>query len=266
MRSPYVRLLDVDPALGAGLEQHARDDARRLAVVPVVTLPRGCWSDEALLRRIGKPCRFGCLVLDGLIAHEVVLQDRTATELLGKGDLLVPALPDGAMLGDRYFGVTDTASLAVLDALPALTQRWPAIATALLLRAERQCERVTIHQAISQLRRAEDRVLALFWHLGARWGSDLDGDVIVPLALSHDAIAKLVGGSRPTISVALGRLAGEGLLTRRSDGTWRLADRSRTLVVASAMPSAPPDARLIPAHGRALDDLAEAVDAEPHGA
>jgi Crp-like helix-turn-helix protein len=45
---------------------------------------------------------------------------------------------------------------------------------------------------------------------------------VVPLVLPHRVIAQLVGARRPTVSTALGRLAGEGTLTRLADGTWLL--------------------------------------------
>lgn len=255
MRSPYVRLLEVDPALGAGLDQRVREEARRLATAPLLTLAEGNWSFDDLLERVGKPCRYGCLVVDGLITREVVLRDRVAMELLGKGDLLMPAAAGSRVPTGLFYGVMDTASVAVLDALPALTLRWPAIAIALLMRAERQAERTALLHAISQLRRAEDRIVALFWSLADRWGAPGDGDVLIPLSLGHEAIARLVGGSRPTITTALGRLAADGTLTRQRSGAWALAAGSRATIVAASEAPRPPHARLI--SGRRRAGLAE---------
>ena len=249
MRSPYVRLLEVDPALGTGLDPRLRDEARRLATAPLVTLTEGNWRCEELLERVGKPCRYGCLVLDGLIARGVTLQDRAATELLGQGDLLLPAA-DSGVPSDVSFGVVDTASVAVLDALPALTLRWPAIALALLVRAERQVERASLQHAISQLRRAEDRIVALFWYLADRWGTRADGQLLIPLSLGHEAIAQLVGGTRPTITAALGQLARDGTLRRKRSGAWTLDVRSRAEIGARPEASAPPAARFADGRGR----------------
>jgi hypothetical protein len=245
MRPPYVHLLEVDPALGAGMEPDVLDEARRLAVVPLVWIPRGTWSFAELSKRVGRRCRFGCLITEGLIAHELAFQQRAATELLGRGDLLLPA-PAGCMSPDAaYFGVSDLASVAVLDALPALARRWPAIALALLARAERQAGRAALHHAISQLPRAEDRILALFWQLGDRWGTVTDEHVVVPIALGHEAIAQLVGGRRSTISAALGRLAADGLLEREPGGTWTLALRSSSVLDPPPRPPRHAEARLV---------------------
>ena len=249
MRSPYVRLLEVDPALGVGLDPRVREEARRLATAPLVTLTEGNWSCDELLERVGKPCRYGCLVLDGLIARGVVLQDRAATELLGRGDLLVPPAPDREVPSAVYFGVVDTANVAVLDALPALTLRWPAIALALLVRAERQVERASLQHAVSQLRRAEDRIVALFWYLADRWGTREDGEVHIPLSLGHEAIAQLVGGTRPTITAALGQLARDGTLRRERSGAWMLAAHSRAAIGAGPEASTPPAARFTDSRG-----------------
>jgi hypothetical protein len=244
-RPSYVHLLEVDPALGSGLEQDALEDARRLAIAPLVTIPRGTWSTGELAQHIGRPCRFGCLVVDGLIAHELVLQGRPATQLLGKGDLLIPAPETRIASRFAYFGVSDSASVAVLDALPALARRWPAIAIGLFLRAQRQAERAALQHAIGHLRRAEDRILALFWLLGDRWGLSVDERLFIPLALGHEAIAQLVGGRRSTITAALGRLAGEGLLVRETDGTWTLPAGGTPATDPPERPPRNPEARLI---------------------
>jgi hypothetical protein len=55
------------------------------------------------------------------------------------------------------------------------------------------------------------------------------------LTLSHEAIAHLVGGRRPTVSGALARLADHELIARR-DGTWLLVDESRALLNTAPAP------------------------------
>jgi CRP/FNR family cyclic AMP-dependent transcriptional regulator len=144
----------------------------------------------------------------------------------------------------------------VLDeTFAAVTQRWPSIAAALIVRAERQAERAALQQAISQLPRAEQRIVALLWHLGDRWGAVADGHVAVPVSLGHEAIARLVGARRPTISAALGRLEARGLLVRQLDGTWLLSVDSRELLDATPQPSPTPDARLISGRARSRRGL-----------
>lgn len=252
-RRPYVRLLDLLPEVAAGLGRAELTEAKRLAVAPLRTLPPGHWSGEGLLDRVGTKCGLGCLVVDGLVVHEVILGGRAATQLLGPGDLLAPARPPGRLMSAALrFNFTEPVHLAVLDeAFEAVTQRWPSIATALIIRAERQAERAALQQAISQLPRAEQRIVALLWHLGERWGTVADGHVAVPVSVGHEGIAQLVGARRPTVSAALGRLEASGDILRQPDGTWLLSVESRTLFDTAPGPFPPtPDVRLITGRAR----------------
>jgi hypothetical protein len=85
-----------------------------------------------------------------------------------------------------------------------------------------RAQRLAVTQAISQLNRVEERLVALFWHLAERWGRVAAGGVAVPLALSHRLIGELVGARRPTVSTALAELARNDEIVRRDDGTWML--------------------------------------------
>ena len=252
MRRSYVRLLELDLGLATGLDPEARREARRLAVAPLITLPAGHWRGEQLIELTGGTCHLGCLVADGLIIHEFILDGRGATLLLGKGDFVLASKPPGALAGAQlHFSVAEKAAIAVMDeSFQAVTARWPAIAAALLERAQRQAERSALHQAISQLPRAEQRIVALFWHLGERWGTVEDDHMIVPVSLGHETIARLIGGRRPTITAALTRLTASGLLVREPDGAWLLAVESRRLLNTTPHPSPTGDAHLLPSRGR----------------
>jgi CRP-like cAMP-binding protein len=76
--------------------------------------------------------------------------------------------------------------------------------------------------ALSHLTRVEVRLLALFWHLADRWGRVASDGVLVPLRLTHQTLAALVGAQRPSVTTALGGLADSGRVTRRDDGGWVL--------------------------------------------
>jgi hypothetical protein len=76
--------------------------------------------------------------------------------------------------------------------------------------------------AVSHVRRIDDRLLLLFWHLADRRGRMTGEGVVVPLRLSHQAIATLIGAQRPTVSTALGQLRERGLLERTADDAWLL--------------------------------------------
>jgi hypothetical protein len=92
-----VRLLDVAPRLGAELPRGELADARRLIVAPVVTIPGGQW-DCGELRRIVGACSMGCVIAEGVIAHDLVAGERVAKYLLGPGDVLAPATGAGRYL------------------------------------------------------------------------------------------------------------------------------------------------------------------------
>lgn len=234
----YARLLRIEPQLGIGLTEEQLSEARRLAVVPVVSLPRGQRTADELLHSVTPGGTFGFMVVNGVIAHDLALGGRVATHLLGRGDILAPRVrSDGSLPVSRLFSVSDATRLAMLDAtLHEIIRRWPPIAGALLMHAEHQMERVAIQQLISQLPRAEQRIVALLWHLADRWGRAEPPGVVVTLTLSHEAIAHLVGGRRPTVSAALVRLADRQLVARRPNGTWLLADESRALLNTAPPP------------------------------
>jgi hypothetical protein len=227
----YIRLLDIEPKLGAGLTRRERAAARRLAVAPVATLPPGHWSEPELRQTLGK-CGLGCLIADGLIARDLSLDGRTATHLLGRGDILAPATDAGVRLPlVRIFSVADATRLALLDeCLPLIGRGWPSIVSALVVQLQRQGERLAVQQLISQLPRADQRIVALLWHLADRWGKQEREGVVVPLSVGHEAIGHLIGGRRSTVSAALGTLADRELVTRLVNGTWLLNPASLALL------------------------------------
>jgi CRP/FNR family cyclic AMP-dependent transcriptional regulator len=98
-------------------------------------------------------------------------------------------------------------------------------------RLNARAERLATAQAISQITGVHTRVEALLWHLAERWGRVSADGVIMPLRLSHRMIGALVGARRPTVSSAIARLADQGRVARRFDGTW--------LLLADAPPTSP---------------------------
>jgi hypothetical protein len=246
MTTDRVRLLDIAPRLGAELPRSELADARRLIVMPVVTIPGGQWRCSELRDMVGV-CGVGCVIAEGMIAHDLVAGRRVAKHLLGPGDVLAPAVRAGRYLPLlRLFCVTDRARLAILDeSFDAVVRRWPAIARALVVQVEEQMERVAVQQLISQLPRAEQRIVALLWHLADRWGHAEEDGVVLPLTLAHEAISRLVGGRRSTVSAALGTLASQGLVVRRANDTWLLSPASRELIEPPAALPRPPSIRLL---------------------
>lgn len=217
-------LLDLDEDLAALLPAARRDDARAALRTFVHRLETGRWDAQ----RLGTvdPAHAGLLVVEGVIAREVLLEDEISTELIGPGDVLrlwhVRAEPYLLRYEARW-NVLAESRLAVLDrGLLAALVRFPEVHAALLDRFDRRAERLAVTKAITQLNRVDRRLLGLFWHLASRWGRVTSEGVVIPLTLSHRLLAGIVGARRPTVSTALAELADRGELVRRTDGTWLL--------------------------------------------
>ena len=46
--------------------------------------------------------------------------------------------------------------------------------------------------------------------------------VLLPLRLTHQILAQLIGARRPSVTTAVGELTSAGLASRRPDGSWVL--------------------------------------------
>lgn len=219
-----VRVLQADPDLGRLLNPQRRDEAAAALVVRTHRLPVGDWDVAHLAGSDSH--NLGLLVLEGVMAREVVVADNVSTELLGPGDLLRPwqGGADTALLRSEVrWTVLGPARLALLDRRFAVqVSRYPEINTVLFDRLTERSMRLATNQAISQLTRVDRRLLAVFWHLAERWGRVGSDGVVVPLALSHRILGQLVGARRPTVSSAISELVRRGELVRRDDGSWLL--------------------------------------------
>jgi len=217
-------LLDLDPDLGLLLGEDRVDAARHELRVAVHALDAGPWDADKLAS--ASPGHVGMLVLDGVIAREVLVSDTVSTELLGPGDVIRPwRLHDSSSLLRHQvrFSVLARTRFALLDRRFGVElTRYPEVMVAVVDRVNERALRLAITQAISQLNRVDRRLLALFWHLAERWGRMTADGVALPMTLSHRMLGQLIGARRPTVSTALGELAKQGELARRDDGTWLL--------------------------------------------
>jgi hypothetical protein len=119
------------------------------------------------------------------------------------------------------------------------------MALALRDRLAAQAERAFMLAALTQLTPIELRVLGILWHLAGAWGHSTPQGVILPLKLTHEAIGRLAGAQRPTVTLGLGALAREGTVERRRDGSWLLRHGSQAaLRPAGALRPEPAPARL----------------------
>jgi hypothetical protein len=167
----------------------------------------------------------GLLLLSGVVARQARVAGRTATELLGAGDLLRPwdASQGDPVACEVAWRVLVAADVAVLDArFAARVRPWPQIASSLAGRVIRRADGLAVQRAIASHPRVDVRVSMLLWHLAGRWGRvQPDASVHLPLPLSHRLMGELVGAERPSVSHAVGRLSRAGLISRSGDG-WSL--------------------------------------------
>jgi hypothetical protein len=220
--SSYCYLLDADTDLAEEFDNRMRMVARRAATVVVFEIPVGdCDPAQWTVAGHGAP---GLLLLDGVLAVDVHVGDRTATELMGAGDLVQPWEPGPDELLERSacWHVLLPGRVAILDAGFAERVRpWPQILVALLRRAGKRASDLDVQRAIASQPRLEVRLTLLLWHLAARWGKVEPGGIRISLPLTHRLMGQLVGAERPSVSHALARLAEAGIVTGRSD-EWHL--------------------------------------------
>ena len=220
-----MRVLEADPDLGTDLDEAQTRAATVELIAPVLhvewTRQEGCWGpseDENL---------FGLLVVEGMLMREIALLGSCSAEILGPGDISWPWDIDGGYALPAGTEVCWTAlaptQLAVLD--PDFVSRasgWPTVITRLSARATRRARTLALQDAITNLKHVETRLLVQFSQLAERFGRVGPSTIAIPVPLTHEMLAKLVGAARPSVTTGLGRLSERGFLTRDDAGTWQL--------------------------------------------
>lgn len=166
----------------------------------------------------------GFLVIGGSLTVNLEMCGRRCTRLIGPTELV---LLDGAQSDSIpvswEWTVLARAQLALLDGrLQAVAEQWPPLLSTILQRAAQQTRNAFLQQAISQLPRVEEQLLALFWSIADRQGVMRPDGVWLELPATHETLAHMVGAQRPTVSLGLTRLADGGFL-RSEDNGWLLA-------------------------------------------
>jgi CRP/FNR family transcriptional regulator, cyclic AMP receptor protein len=226
-----VLLAEVDPDLLRGTPEEELPLVRRVLHCPAEHVERGPWEPAEAER--SSPEAFAVLVIEGLMAWDVTLSGRVSTVLLGPGDVFSPWIVSDSLIEPavRYTALT-ACRLAVLDGRFLLaSRRWPALVVRLNERMAAQARRSAVDAALTHLPNAELRVLGALWHLADRWGRMASAGVILPLKLTHEALGRMIGAERPTVTLALRDLARNGMVERREDGGWLLRHDSLDAIV-----------------------------------
>lgn len=218
-------LLDYDAELAETLDLPMRLAARRMATAVIFDADTGEVDLGDRLRSLGAGP--GILVLEGILAVNVTVGGRVASELLGVGDLLdsdtceddelLTCSTDWRALRPTRFAVLDTG-------FAQRVARWPQLTQVLLQRAERRTHSLNVQRAIASQPRLEIRLALMLLHLAVRWGCVEPGGVRLSLPLTHQLLGRLVGAERPSVSHALARLSRSGLVTGTGD-EWHLHTR-----------------------------------------
>ena len=148
------------------------------------------------------------------------------SELLGPGDVIRPWDGDdgvAALESGTSWRVVQDARVALLDdTFTRMACQWPAVLSELMERGLRRSRSLAVLLAISQARRADVRLMALFWHLADRWGRVTADGIVVELDLTHSLLSRLTCLRRPTVSVTLKRLREAERLIGLSRSCWLL--------------------------------------------
>jgi CRP-like cAMP-binding protein len=214
-----IQLLDADPGLGEGLPPEVELQARDQLLADAIMLHKGAWDppdDEP-------DGHIGYLVLDGLLTREVTVGKSRSVELLNVGDLLRPWQEDPSSYSTSRWAALDEVTLAVLG--PQIAERiahYPQMAGLLVERTMCRARNLAVHWAIANTVGLETRILMLFRHLAERWGKVTPEGVAIPLSITHQMVADLVGARRPSATTAIVRLAAGGQLSRTPEGGWLL--------------------------------------------
>lgn len=219
-----ISLVEADPDLAERLEPAQMQRARHEAVTRVRRVWPGEWDAAAAIEP--DVHHRGFLIVDGLLSRDVEVLGRQCVELLGLGDVMRPWQWDtegSHVHAEVGWSVLEPTRLAVLDhRLVTRIAPWPQLGVELFNRGTRRAHALAVALAISHHQRVDDRVLLTLWHLAERWGRVHPDGIVVPLPLSHQRMADLVGAHRPSVTTALGDLGRAGAISRRESGEWVL--------------------------------------------
>ena len=215
-----VRLIDALPDLARHVAPEQLRTVRSATRVPVLRLAKGKLDVGDLADHGLRP--FGAVVVSGLLTRHVDVGGEPGMCLYGPGDVLAASnLMSGTVPhGDAWYASVPSQLAVLDDRLLVSIRRWPRLVTGLVEALCAQHDRALLRFVIAVQRRVEDRLLMLFWHLGDRFGRMTPDGIVIPISLTHEALARLVGARRPTITLALRELHDRDAVVRRADRAW----------------------------------------------
>ena len=230
MNPRAVYLLDADPDLAEALDPETLAAARPYAVARTGSLPEGPWDPPESHHPV--PADLGLLVMDGLLSRDVAVAGRSASEVLGSGDLLRPWDPQSELEiipVQVSWTVLAPVRYAVLDArFTLVAARWPALMSAIVGRALRRSRALVFHLGLAQVTGIDTRLLLVLWELAQRWGHVTPDGVSLRLNLTHEMLARLIGARRPSVTTALKALQDQGRVIQEDRGRWLLPGQPPT--------------------------------------
>ena len=215
-----VELLDVDPDLGRHVIPEKLERLRRALTVPAVEV-RGEGFDPAAVLASGENA-FMAVVVSGLLAREVGVGTQPMLQLLGPGDAFNGSDVQSDVIDvEQSWSVVAPAQIALLDdRFLHAVRHCPRLMTGVVERLLDRHDLTLLQLAIAQHPRVEERLLLLLRILAERWGRVTPQGVHLDIGLTHEALGRLVGARRPTVTLALRGLVGDGLVTRGRDRSW----------------------------------------------
>jgi CRP/FNR family transcriptional regulator, cyclic AMP receptor protein len=230
-----VRLLDVAPQLAEHLPEDQARAARAAVLAPTIELRRGPWDRERICRHANHP--FGAIVVSGLLTRTVDVGGYPGLDLHGPGDVIgARDLRHNTLPCGESWAATVPSRIALLDDRFLLAaRRWPRLVSATFELLAEQRDRLMMQLVIAEQPRVEDRLLMLFWQLADRFGKVTPEGITIQLALTHEALGRLIGARRPTVTLALRMLGERGAVERRPDRSWIVKELPQDTAVTAAV-------------------------------
>lgn len=217
LRMYRTRILEQDPDLASGLGVSDRRAAERVCTAPFVSLTRTSSWRTGLRVPAGGGGRL-VVVLDGFALQRVTVHGHDGVGIVGPGDVLRVRSERGTV-APTPTKVMSQMSVSVLDmSFLDSAARWPEIGVNIVCRVSDRVDFQTGVIALMHVKQLSARLHRLYWDMAERWGKMTPAGVWLPIRLTQQDLADLVGARRPSISVALSALRESGDVIQDSEG------------------------------------------------